>query len=169
MNNATTRDALNYSIVDDLAQSPKAMYTLEALKTYPSQCKGLLSTLGVIDPSNSRLITFNLDKGEPRIPSSITFQVLVMIQNLVIHRCIIDQGVATCFMSTFVWQKLGSLTLQPSSTSLRAYDGHSSQPQGILTNFHIDLADKTMFIYIEFVNIEHYYNLLLGHSYMYAM
>ena len=65
MNNATTRDALNYSIVDDLGQSPTTMSTLEVLKTCASQGKELFSTLGVIDPSDSRLITFNLDQGGP--------------------------------------------------------------------------------------------------------
>ena len=68
------------------------------------------------------------------MPSSVTFQVLVTIQNLLIHRCIIDEGASTYVMSTFVWQKLGSPTLQPSSTTLHAYDGRAAQPQGVFTN-----------------------------------
>ena len=55
-------------------------------------------------------------------------------------------------MSTLVWQKLGSPILQPSTTTLWAYDNHP-----------IVLID------IEVVNNQLDYNLLLGRSYMYAM
>ena len=92
-----------------------------------------------------------------------------MIQNLVIHQYVIDERASTCVMSIFVWQKLGSPTLQPSSTTLRAYDGRVSQPQSILTNVPVELADKTVLINIELVNAQLDYNLLLGRSYMYAM
>ena len=81
----TARVALNYSIVDDLAHSPSTMSTLEFLRTCPLQCKALLSSLGFVDPSNSKFITFELDQGEPRIPSSVDFQVLITIYNLFIH------------------------------------------------------------------------------------
>ena len=63
--NATARAALNYNIVGDLALSPSVMYALKVLKTCPSQFKALLSTLGIIDFFDSRLITFDLDQGEP--------------------------------------------------------------------------------------------------------
>ena len=102
-NNAMVRAAMSYSIVDDLAQTPMAMSTLKVLKTCPTQRKSLLAALGVIDPSDSKLITFDLDKGEPRMPSTIAFQIQVSIDNLVVHRCIIDKGASTCVMSTFVW------------------------------------------------------------------
>ena len=145
------------------------MSALEVLKTFPTQRKEFLSSLGVVDPSNSRLIMFDLDQGEPRIPSSIAFQVSISIQNLVIHRCIINEGASTCVMSTFVWQKLGSPTLQSSTTTLRAYDGRSTKAQGILLNVPISLASKTVLIEIDIINTQLDYNLLLGRSYMYAM
>ena len=47
-NNATARVAISYSIVDDLAQTPTAMSALEVLKTWPTQQKALLVTLGVV-------------------------------------------------------------------------------------------------------------------------
>ena len=112
------RAAVSYNIVDDLAQTPTAMSALEVLKTCPTQQKALLATLGVVDPSDSKLITFDMDNGEPRIPSTITFQILVSIQNLVVHRCIVDEGTSTCVMSTLVWKKLGSPILQTSLTTL---------------------------------------------------
>ena len=122
-----------------------------------------------MDPSDSRLITFNLDQGEPIMPSTITFQIQVSIQNLVVHRCIVDEGASTCVMSTSVWKKLGFPTLQPSTTTLRAYDGHPTRAQGILLHIPITLAGKTVLIDIEVVNAQLDYNLLLGRSYMYAM
>ena len=83
------------------------MFTLEVLKTCPKQWKALLATLGAVDPSNSKLITFDTENGEPCMPSTITFQILVSIRNLVVHRCIVDEGASTCVMSTLVWKKLG--------------------------------------------------------------
>ena len=145
------------------------MSTLEVLKAFPSQHKDLLSSLGGIDPYYSILITFDLDQGEPWMPSYVAFQVLVIVWNLFIHRYIIDEGASTCVMSTFVWHNLGSPTLQPSTTALCAYDGCVSQPQGVIMNVPIELEGKTVLINIEVVNAQLEYNLLLGHNYMYTM
>ena len=71
--------------MDDLAQTPTTMYALEVLKTCPTQRKALLATLGAVDPSESKLITFDTENGEPRMPSTIAFQILVSIRNLVVH------------------------------------------------------------------------------------
>ena len=89
--NATTRDAVSYSIVDDLTQTPMAMSALEVLKMCPTQWNALLATLGAVDPSNSKLITFDMENGEPWMPSTIAFQIPVSIRNLVMHRCIVDE------------------------------------------------------------------------------
>ena len=72
-------------------------------------------------------------------------------------------------MLTFVLQKLKSPTLQPSTITLRAYDGHVAQPQGDLLNVPVELAGKIMLIDMEVVNAQLNYNLLLGRIYMYAM
>ena len=145
------------------------MLDLEVLKKFPTQQKTLLATLGVVDPSHSRLITFDLDQGEPRMPSTIAFQIPVSIQNLVVLRCIIDEGASTCVMSTLVWQKLRSPILQSSTTMLHAYDGHPTRAQGILPHIPISLGGKTVLIDIEVVNAKLDYNLILGRSYMYVM
>ena len=72
-------------------------------------------------------------------------------------------------MSTSVWQKLGSPTLQPSTTTLCSCDGHPTRAQGILLHVPLTLAGKTVLIDIEVVNTQLDYNLLLGQNYMYAM
>jgi hypothetical protein len=82
VHNPQARAAHNYSLVDDLAQSPAAMSVLEVLQTCPTQRKSLLSTLGAVDPADTRLITFDLDSGEPRLPALIAFQIPVKIRTL---------------------------------------------------------------------------------------
>jgi len=126
--NAHARATKKYNIVDDLAQSPTTISALEVLQSCPSQNKALLQSLGAIDPVDSRLIAFDLDKSEPRLPSSVAFHIPVTIRNLNVHRCIIDEGASTCIMSSFVWKKLGSPKLTPSTISLKAYDDCPSKP-----------------------------------------
>jgi hypothetical protein len=79
------------------------MSVLEVLQTIPTQRKSLLSTLGEVDPAETQLITFDLDSGEPRLPTLISFQIPVKIWNITVHRCIIDEGASTCIMSKSVW------------------------------------------------------------------
>jgi hypothetical protein len=123
VHNPQARVAHNYSLVDDLAQSLVAMSVLEVLQTCPTQQKSLLFSLGLVDPADTQLITFDLDDREPCLPTLIAFQIPVKIRNITVHRCIIDEGASTCIMSKSVWQKLGSPELIPSPITLRAYDG----------------------------------------------
>jgi hypothetical protein len=48
--NPNMRAAQNYSIMEDLAQTPCAMSALEVLQSFPSQRKALLSSLGAVSP-----------------------------------------------------------------------------------------------------------------------
>ena len=59
--------------------------------------------------------------------------------------------------------------LQPSTTTLWAYDGHPTKSQGILLHVPITLARKIVLIEIEVVNAQLDYNLVMGRSYMYSM
>jgi hypothetical protein len=52
---------------------------------------------------------------------------------------------------------------------LRAYDGRPSSPEGLFQNVHIELGGKTILINIEVIDARLDYNILLGHTYMYAM
>ena len=58
----------NYSIVDDVSQSPASMSPLEVLQSCPTQRKELVNALGVVNPSESLLMNFYLDKDEPLFP-----------------------------------------------------------------------------------------------------
>jgi hypothetical protein len=169
VHNPQARAAHNYSLVDDLAQSPAAMLVLEVLQTCPTQRKSLLSAMGAVDPADTRLITFDLDNCEPRLPAAVAIQIPVKIRNITVHRCIIDEGASTCIMSKSVWQKLGFPELLPSAITLRAYDGRSASPEGIFQNVPIELGGKTVLIDIEVIEAPLEYNILLGRTYMYAM
>jgi hypothetical protein len=58
--NPNARAAQNYSIVEDLGQTPCAMSALEVLQTCPSQRNTLLSALGALDPCGSKVIKFDV-------------------------------------------------------------------------------------------------------------
>jgi hypothetical protein len=103
VHNPQARATHNYSLVDDLAQSLAAMLVLKFLQTCPTQRKSLLSTLGAVDPADTRLITFDLDSCEPHLPTLVAIQIPVKIWNITVHWCIIDEGASTCIMSKTVW------------------------------------------------------------------
>ena len=58
LHNPNARVAANYSVVDDLAQTPCAMSPLEALQIFPAQRDALLVALGSMD-SSSLMVKFN--------------------------------------------------------------------------------------------------------------
>ena len=57
--NPPARAAQHYNVVEDLAQSPSAMSTLEVLQNCLSQRQALLSAIGGVDPKDSNLVSFN--------------------------------------------------------------------------------------------------------------
>jgi hypothetical protein len=79
VHNPQARATHNYSLVNDLAQSPTTMLVLKVLQTCPTQRKSLLSALGVVDPTDTWLITFDLDSGEPHLPALVSFQIPIKI------------------------------------------------------------------------------------------
>jgi hypothetical protein len=71
------RAAHNYSIFEDPGQTPCAMSSLEVLQTCPSQRNALLSTLGALEPSGSKVIKFDVTYVKPRLPYHVAFQIHV--------------------------------------------------------------------------------------------
>jgi hypothetical protein len=169
VHNPHAKAAHNYSLVDDLAQSPTTISVLEVLQTCRSQRKSLLSAFGAIDTADTQLITFDSDNREPRLPAQVAFQIPVKIWNTTIYHCIIDEGASTCIMSKDIWKKIGSPELVPSTITLRAYDGRPTSSKGIYQNVPIELGGKTILIDIEVIDAQLDYNILFGHNYMYAM
>ena len=106
--NTSARAAQNYNIVEDLVQAPSAMSTLEVLQTCPTQRKALLSAIGGIDPQDSMLAIFDMEKAKPRLSHQLAFQVQVVSKGRPIHRTVIDEDASACVMSQACWLHLGS-------------------------------------------------------------
>ena len=49
LHNPNSRAAVNYSVVEDLSQTPSAMSALEVLQSSPTQRDALLAALGSMD------------------------------------------------------------------------------------------------------------------------
>jgi hypothetical protein len=75
--NPNARATQNYSIVEDLGETPCIMSTLEVLQTCPSQRNALLSALGAIEPNGSKLIKFDVIDVKPCLPYYVSFQIHV--------------------------------------------------------------------------------------------
>ena len=145
------------------------MLTLEVLQHYPSQRKTLLLDLGVMDPTNSNCIMFNLDYFKTRLSHNLIFQIHTTINGKIIHHTIIGEGSSTCVMYLSCWRAIGSPDINLSPTTLKAFDGRGFKPYEILNFFLVEIGGKTMSIDIKVVNAPLDYNLLLNHSWFYAM
>jgi hypothetical protein len=75
--NLNARAAQNYSVVEDLAQTPCAMSSLEVLQSFPSQRKALLSALGSAETCNLGTIILDPTDLKPRLPYHVVFQIVV--------------------------------------------------------------------------------------------
>ena len=73
------RAAQLYNVVEDLAQAPCAMSTLEVLQSCPTQRKNLLTALGALDPDNTNLIRFNVENYKPRLLHKLDFQIIMKV------------------------------------------------------------------------------------------
>lgn len=71
--NTSTCVSQNYNIVEDLAQATSPMSTLEFLQTCLAQWKALLSTIGGVDPQDSMLQIFEMEKIKPHLSLQLAF------------------------------------------------------------------------------------------------
>lgn len=145
------------------------MSTLEVLKSCTMQQKSLLSTIGVIEPSHSSLITFDLENHVPHLPHRIAFLVQVVIKGNKIHWMVIDEGASTHIMLVSCWKAISSPFLNQSPNTLESFDGRVSCQYGILTNLTITLEVKTIELEVEVVDENLDYNIFLKHSWTHAM
>eukprot|EP00253_Pinus_taeda_P014433 PITA_14433 len=160
--NPRAQEAQHYNIVEDLAQSPSVMSTLEVLQNCPSQKQALLSAIGGIDPMDSNLVSFNHKGYDPQLPAQLAFLIQVKALNKTVHRTIIDEGASTCIMSMSCWKTLRSPSLSRSSTTLKAFDGRTYTPYGILSNLQVELGGEIVEIDVEVIDGNLDYNILLG-------
>jgi hypothetical protein len=75
------------------------MSALKVLQSFPSQRKYLLSTLGVVEPSNSRMMFFYPTEDKNHLPHHVTFQIVVVYTTKSLKRnifnTVVDEGSST--------------------------------------------------------------------------
>jgi hypothetical protein len=171
--NPNARAAQNYSVVEDLSQTPCAMSALEVLQSCPAQRKALLTALGSTETCNPGTIMLDTTDLKPRLPYHVAFQIVVAHPTKTftrnIFRTVVDEGASTCVMSLACWKAIGQPELSLSPTLLTAFDGHSFRPHGIIPSFPVQLGGKTVCIEVDVFDAPIDYNLLLGRSWTYAM
>jgi hypothetical protein len=168
MHNPNARATPNYSIVEDLAQMPCAMSSLEVLQSFPSQ-RCVVVSIGVVDSSSQLVMKFDATDVRPHLPYHVSFQIGVVCNNILVKRIIVDEGASTCVMSLSCWKAIGSPELTPSPTLLTAFDGHSFRPHGMIPSCPVTLGGKSICVEVEVVDAPLDYNMLLGRSWTYSM
>ena len=121
--NPNGRAAQFYNVVEDLAQEPCAMSTLEVLKSCPTQCKNMLTTLGALAPDNNNLIHFNVENYKSRLPHQLTFQIITKLVGKKVFRIVLDEGASTLVLSLSCWKAIGSPESVTSPMTLKSFDG----------------------------------------------
>jgi hypothetical protein len=66
-------DAPNYSVVQDLAQTPCAMFALEVLQSFPSHRTVLLSAIGAADSTSQLIMKFDATNVREHLPYHVVF------------------------------------------------------------------------------------------------
>ena len=139
--NPNARATQNYSVVEDLSQTPCALSALEVLQSFPSQRKSFLTSLGSTETCNLGTIMLDTTDLKPRLPYHVVFQIVVAhpTKNFTrnIFHTVVNEGTLTCAMSLACWKAIGQPALSPSPTLFTAFDGHSFQPHGIVPSFPV--------------------------------
>jgi hypothetical protein len=160
-------------MVEDLSQTPCAMFALEVLQSCPFQRKYLLTTLGSTETCNLGTIMVYTTNLKPHMSYHVAFQIVVVHPTKTFTRnifcTVVDEGTSTCFMSLACWKAIGQPVLSPSPTLLTTFDFHSFRPHVIISSFPVKLGGKTMCIEVEVVDASLDYNILLERSWTYAM
>jgi hypothetical protein len=167
--NPHARATQNYNIVEDLAQAPSAMSSLEVLQSCPTQWKALLKSIDGIDPMDTNLIIFDLEDHIPRLPPQLMFQIQVIVSEKNICRTVIDEGALTCVMSLTCWKAIGSPSLNESQNTLKSFNDSGFNPYSVLPSLPITLEGKMVQVEVEVFDAPLDYNLLLGRSWIDSM
>ena len=98
LHNPNARAASNYSMVENLSQTPCAMSSLEVLQRYPAQRDALLEALVSMD-SSSLMEKFNLYDVKILLPYHVALSIDVIHGEKTIGRSVVNEGASTCVMS----------------------------------------------------------------------
>ena len=130
LHNPNARAASNYSVVEDLAQTPCAMSALEVLQSCLAQRDALLAALGSMD-SSSLMEKFHLSDVEIHLPYHVALSIDLIRGGKTIGRAFFDDDASTCVMSLSCWKDPASPEMVLSNTLLTTFDERSFRPHGI--------------------------------------
>jgi hypothetical protein len=143
--NPNSRAPQNYSIVEDLGQTPCVMLDLEVLYMCATQRNSLLFALVDLYASGSKVIKFNVVDVKRHFPYHVGGM------NITIKHIVIDEVDLTSIMYLSYWKSIGSPSFSQSMTMLTTFNGHSFRPHGILPTFSVQLESKTLEVEVEMV------------------
>ena len=83
----------------------------------------MLSSLGALDSSGSKVIKFDVADVQPRLPYHVYFQIHVECMNIMVNHIFVDEGDSMSLMSLYFWKVIGSPYLSQSMTMLTTFDG----------------------------------------------
>jgi len=158
-------------VVDSISHSVDPIFPLESelhtaqvlLVTSYSSMLGGISPVSTEPPPSTEVFSFDWNRlTEPRLPSSIPFQIIANPGGRGMHRTQVDEGASVIILSSTAWKALGSPQLAPTTQNLKAFNRTISEPLGILPNFSITLEGKTVCIDLMVVRGPLDFNLLLG-------
>lgn len=88
--NPHVRAAHNYNVVEDLAQSPSMISTLEVFQNFATKNRALLLPSGCVDPLDSNLVVLSHENYTPWLKAQLDFIIQVIIHGKNIHPSIMD-------------------------------------------------------------------------------
>ena len=86
-----------------------------------------------------------------------------------ILRTIVDEGASVSILYSTAWKALGSPQLVPANNQILVFNRRPTAHLGTLPYLPITLGGKTVYIDVMVVQHPLYFDLLLGHDYVYAM
>ena len=123
------------------------------------------------EPSpSSEVISFdwsNLTKYH--LHSSVPFHIFVQVTTRRMLRTIVDEGASVSILSSTAWKDLGFPQLVPATDQIMAFNRRPTAPLGILPHLPITLGGKIVCIDVIVVQGPLYFNILLGHDYVYDL
>ena len=124
----------------------------------------------MVAPPSSLVASFNWGRFTGYfLPSYMAFEITVQASHLVVPNTIIDECVSVSIISSTTWQDFSSSLLVPVTQNLLAFNRGNSQPLGILLKLPVTLGENIFYVNLMVVQGPLYFNLILGHGYVYFM
>ena len=156
-------DLISHLVSPTLFEESETHTAQVLLVTSDSSMLGGISPVSTAPPPSTEVFSFDWNRlTEPRLPSSIPFQIIVKVCGKNVHRTIVDEGASVSILSSTAWQALGSPQLVPVTQNLLAFNRTISEPLGILPKFPITLEEKIVCIHLMVVQSPLDFNLILG-------